>query len=109
MPKSIKYSYSLNKYFAQLRLNSPYTQSKISEETGIPYRTYQRIEQNQTIIDADHIERLCRFYNVTLLDVARHELKLRGLTDQETFILLNDLPPHIKAPITELLKALSCE
>ncbi|MEF1290981.1 helix-turn-helix domain-containing protein [Vibrio sp. M260118] len=107
MPKLSNNTYSINQYFTQLRIARGETQKDVSKQTGIPYRTVQRLEQHRAVINAEQIERLCEHYGINLLDMARGTIDLRPIQDRELLEHLKRLPVPVKKSITQLVKVLS--
>lgn len=107
MPKLNNNTYSINQYFTQLRIARGATQKDVSKQTGIPYRTVQRLEQHRAVINAEQIELLCKHYNISLLDMARGTIDLRPAKHCELVEYLERLPAPVKKSITELVKVLS--
>ncbi|MEH0666456.1 helix-turn-helix transcriptional regulator [Vibrio scophthalmi] len=107
MPKTKQHSYLLNQYFTQLRLARGHKQTEVSNATGIKHRTYQRIEQQEKVIDAHQIQLLCDFYHITLVDMAQGTLRLSSASDAELLTLLRILPAPVKESIRDLLVAIT--
>ncbi|MDN4696311.1 helix-turn-helix transcriptional regulator [Vibrio parahaemolyticus] len=96
MPKQNKHNYSINQYFTQLRITRRVTQKEVAKETGIHYRTVQRLEQHQSVINAEQIEKLCEFYHISLLEMAQGTLALRPTNSIEMLTYLERLPEPVK-------------
>lgn len=107
MPILKNNTYSINQYFTQLRIARGTTQKDVSRQTGIPYRTVQRLEQHRAVINAEQIEKLCEFYQISLLEMAQGTLALRPTNSIELLTYLERLPEPVKKSLTELVKTLS--
>lgn len=107
MPKQNRHNYSINQYFTQLRITRRVTQKEVAQETGIHYRTVQRLEQHQSVINAEQIEKLCDFYQISLLEMAQGTLALRPANSIELLTYLERLPEPVKKSLTQLVVTLS--
>ncbi|CAK2190829.1 helix-turn-helix transcriptional regulator [uncultured Vibrio sp.] len=106
MPKLNNNIYSINQYFTQLRIARGVTQKGISKQTGIPYRTVQRLEQHKAVINAEQIEVLCEFYQVSLVEMAKGTLVQRPTNSIEFLTHFERLPEPVKKSIIELVLTL---
>ncbi|HHE0568854.1 TPA: helix-turn-helix domain-containing protein [Vibrio parahaemolyticus] len=103
MPKLDNHIYSINQYFTQLRIARRVTQKELATKTGIPYRTVQRLEQQRAVINAEQIEMLCEFYQISLLEMAQGTLALRPTNSIELLTYLERLPEPVKKSLTQLI------
>lgn len=101
MPKLNSNTYSINQYFTQLRITRGVTQKDVSKQTGIPYRTVQRLEQHRAVINAEQIEKFCRFFRVSLVEMAQGSMVLRPSSSIKLLGDIEKLPEPIKQTLSD--------
>ncbi|WP_343289925.1 helix-turn-helix transcriptional regulator [Vibrio harveyi] len=94
-------------FFVKERLRKRKTQTQIATQTGIKLTTYQRIEQGKRSPDLTELRKLCRYHQLTFVDVVLEELNKRPIDDQELLSATQLVPNQIRHALIELIKSIT--